>query len=283
MNTLHQQIVDTVKKEGIFKTHVSDILNEKQLQYFYQTQELYEDILARDYVKERFRRINIGNPIKDRSKWYEVTQYELLKRGLNTDDSLVKLYLQQPFIDIAKLFYGELPKVRNILLWAHPKNGIQKTMASQYWHRDQEDYKTFKVFINFSNITLNNGALQYCKKTQHGGEYGDILPNMTTPPGRGTGGPNAKFKYPIPKEEVVSAVGEPGTVHFINTNGIHRGGLVQDGIRLMTQCNYLKADAPIITKLKTLATFNHNPKVNTIDYNSKSFNSLSTDQKYLLQ
>ena len=274
MNKIYQEIANTVEKEGICKSHVSEILNEKQLEVFHQVQEVYQDVVNRDYVKDRFSRISSGNPIKDRSKWYEVTQFELLKRGLGVHDSLVQLYLQQPFIDIAKLFYGELPKIRNVLMWAHPQNANKNIINSQDWHRDQEDWKIFKVFINFSDIALNNGATEYCNRTQHGGEKGnpqDFLENN-----RG----GSRF-VPSKDLKISNASGPIGTISFINTNGLHKGGLVNEGIRLLTQCNYLKPTAVLLNN-DTLPKFGYNNKINVVDYESQEYLSLPDEQRFLV-
>lgn len=277
MNKLYTTIVNQVEKYGIFKTNIYEIFNQEQLKYFYETQELYDNVLQHPHVQDRIKRINCGNPNLDRRKWYEITQYQLLSRGLSPSDSLVKLYLQEPFIEIAKLFYSELPKVRNILMWAHPKNAKQETMASQNWHRDQEDYKILKVFVNFSEINSKNGPTEFCLETQHGGKYDHVYPQYFLDKK-----PNPSNFDPYQLNlEIIDISGPIGTVSFINANGVHRGGSVKEGIRLLTHCNYIKPSAPLI-KNGTLGRFDYNHEINTVNFEDESFTCLTQEQKYLL-
>ena len=86
----------------------------------------------------------------------------------------------------------------------------------------------------------------------------------------------------MPSEEIVSAVGEVGTIYFVNTNGLHKGGLVKEGIRRLAQGNYLKREAFIMSKAKKLLTYDYEPKINILDRNGEAFNSLTDRQKLLL-
>ena len=184
------------------------------------------------------------------------------------------MYLSPEITFIAEAFHGVVPRVRNILTWVHPQNPSGSEFASQVWHRDQEDYKILKVFILFGDVTHTTGPLQYVKHTQHGGKYGDITNNMNKQS-------TSVFKYPIPIEEIVSCEGKAGTIIFTNTNGLHKGGLVKEGVRCLTQANFLNPNAPLI-KNGTLPTFNYSPKFNSLDYNSKSYKDLNTNQKEIL-
>lgn len=276
-NLLYKNIVDEVNEFGIAKRHLSDILDPSAVELYNQVVSEYDSILETPQIQERIHRLGIGNPIMDRNKWFEITQYEFYNKGIGLEHPLVQLYLQKPFIDIANLFYGELPKVRNILMWSHPKNARKSAIASQNWHRDQEDYKIFKVFINFSDITEVNGPTQYCKKTQHSGEFGNIYPQPFL-----DSKSSSAFKPSKHNLEVCDITGPRGTVNFINTNGLHKGGLVSDGNRLLTQCNYLRPSAPLIAQYKKLPSFDYNSKINTLDVDSPQYKSLTEEQKYLI-
>ena len=275
----HIEIVESVKRDGIAKSHVKDLFDQEGIDLFNQCVEFYNEFINNPEIVERMQRIANGNPIKDRNKWYEIIHYQHLKRALNLDDALIKMYMQDIFIDAAEYFYGTLPKVRNIVAWLHPQNALQSERNSQIWHRDQEDYKIFKVFINFSDIGPNNGPTQYVKETQHEAKYGDITNNMN-------GQTTSVFKYPLPGENIVDIQGEPGTVHFINTNGLHKGGLVKEGVRCLTQANFLHPQAPAIERniLRTFDCFKEDGivKGNYADVESDTYKNLSDRQKYII-
>ena len=275
LNNFYKNIVDEVNEFGIAKSHVNELFDSKGISLFNEVVEYYKEFSEAPHIIDRCNRITSGNPIRDRNKWYEITHYEFLKRPLNLDDSIVKLYMQDVFIDIAELFYGELPRVRNIVTWIHPKNAKQDEWASQKWHRDQEDFKIFKVFINFSDISEENGPTKFIKGTQHGGQYEDITNNMN---GKST----SELKYSLPKENTVDISGPIGTIHFINTNGVHKGGLVKDGMRFLTQANFLQLSSLAIQR-DILRKFDCYPKIgNYADVNSETYKSLSDRQLYLI-
>ena len=274
MNQEQTRIVNEVKENGIAFSSVQDLLNEDQKGLFNKGVEYFNGFLKAPHIQERCQRIAALNPIQDKNKWYEITQYEYLKSGIGLDNPIVQMYMQDVFIDMATEFHGVSPKVRNILTWVHPQNPLQQEINSQVWHRDQEDWEVFKVFVLFSNVGPTNGPTQYVKKTQHGGKYDKITNNMN-------GQSTSVFTFPIPEEEIVSSEGPAGTIVFMNTNGLHKGGLVKEGVRVMTQANFLKPTAPLIEN-GALGSFDYSDKINILDRNSSEYISLTDIQKQIL-
>jgi len=275
MKPLAASIVEEVKQNGIAFSHVTELFSEGTLNYYNNVVEYFNNFLKAPHIIERCQRIASGNPIQDRGKWFEITQYEYLQRGLGlSDGDVIKMYLSPEILEIAEAFHGVTPRVRNVLTWVHPQNAIQQEIASQRWHRDQEDWEIFKVFIAISEIGPNNGPTQYIKKTQHGGPYGDITNNMN---GKST----SEFKYALPTEEIVSCEGKPGTIIFMNTNGLHKGGLVKEGVRCLTQANFLKPNAHII-KIGKLPSFDYSDKINILDITLEEYKSLTKKKKLVI-
>ena len=274
MNQEQTRIVNEVKENGIAFSSVQDLLNEDQKGLFNKGVEYFNGFLKAPHIQERCQRIAALNPIQYKNKWYEITQYEYLKSGIGLDNPIVQMYMQDVFIDMATEFHGVSPKVRNILTWVHPQNPLQQEINSQVWHRDQEDWEVFKVFVLFSNVGPTNGPTQYVKKTQHGGKYDKITNNMN-------GQSTSVFTFPIPEEEIVSSEGPAGTIVFMNTNGLHKGGLVKEGVRVMTQANFLKPTAPLIEN-GALESFDYSDKINILDRNSSEYISLTDIQKQIL-
>jgi hypothetical protein len=275
MDNLQLKILNEINENGFSKCHIKDLLNQEQLQYFYNTKNLYNEVLKYPSVKKKIKTLNLTGRYPG-SKKPKLGAKDYFNRGLDiTDGGLVKLFLQNPFIEIAEKYYNELPKIRNITMWTHPYTPDRDNrVGAQKWHRDQEDYKILKVFINFSNISLENGATEFCVKTQHNGSLGHIHPQIFLDKK-----PYKTFT-PSKNQEIVNAAGDIGTVSFINTNGLHRGGKVNKGLRLLAQACFLKPNAPLIQN-KTLETYT-STGVNVLDYNSSEFSSLNTKQQYLL-
>ena len=276
MNELQNKILKELNEEGISFTHVSELFSKETKSLYNNSIDYFNNFLSAPHIQERCQRINEGNPIMDRSKWYEITVYEYLQRALGLGDEgeeIIKMYLSPEITSIAEAFHGITPRVRNILTWVHPQNPKGSEFASQVWHRDQEDYKICKVFILFGDVTSTTGPTQFVKRTQHGGKYEDITNNMNQQS-------TSVFKYSIPQEEIVSCEGKAGTIIFVNTNGLHKGGLVREGVRCLTQANFLNPNAPIIQN-NILPTFDLD-KVNSLNPQSESYKSLNDNQKLIL-
>ena len=268
------EIVSDLKNNGISFSSVDELLGEESKKLFLEAKSYFDDFLSCESIKDRFSKISSGDPIQDKSKWFEVTVFEFLKRGLGLDDGkVIELNLCPEIISVAKGFYGETPKVRNILTWAHPYNPSQSEIGSQRWHRDKEDDLILKVFILFSKVGANNGPTQFIKKSQIGGENQNILDLD----GDGYG----SLKYEIPKGDQVSSEGEVGTLVFMNNNGVHKGGLVKEGVRCLTHACFLKSSANYLNN-GVLPCFEYDPQVNILDRNSESFLSLSEERKFIL-
>lgn len=274
MNELQKRIVEELKEDGISITHVDELFGDTSRNYFSNSLLYFNEFLSSPHIKERCDRISSGNPIQDKGKWFEVTVYEYLNRGLSLDDGdVIRMNLSPEILSITEAFYGTLPKVRNILTWVHPQNPSTGEIGSQRWHRDKEDESILKVFILFSEVGPENGPTQFIKKSQAGGKYQDI----SSLGGDGYGGLN----YEIPEGELASCEGTVGTIIFMNNNGVHKGGLVKDGIRSLTHACFLKPTAPFLNN-GVLPCFEYDSQVNLLDREGESYQNLSDTQKFVL-
>tara|TARA_B100000925_G_scaffold288987_1_gene270972 strand:+ start:230 stop:1120 length:891 start_codon:yes stop_codon:yes gene_type:complete len=290
------KILKDLKEFGISKSNVYNILNPNEIEYYKQLEMFYTDALKNENVKQKINEIKKGNTdLNGKYKGYEITHDEILCEPLTFNNiPLVQLYLSNNIIKVAKAYLGEEIKLRNPLAWIHPSTNNKKEIRSQKWHRDQEDTMMLKVFILFSNVTENNGPTQYVKSTNFSGKYKNIAPNMTWLTNHWSNKNSFVNKcynfirnkiplnYPIPKDHIVKAIGEEGTIFFIDTNGLHKGGLVEEGMRLMTHCNFLKKSAPMLKNGMPLEHLNSDNKLFSFDYNSETFKSFDSEIKNIL-
>ena len=290
------KIIEDLNHYGFSSSNVNEILDESEIKYFEEILAFYSESLKNAKVKERIQEINNHiTPVNSKYKQYEITHDEMLNEPLTLDNlPLIKLYLSKNFLKIAKSYLGQDVKIRNPLVWIHPAAKNKKEITSQRWHRDQEDYKMLKVFILFSNVNENNGPTQYIKETNFSGKHKNIAPNMTWTKDHWSNKnkllkkvynlirEKIPYNYPLPKHNIVKATGKIGTIFFIDTNGLHKGGQVKDGIRLLTHCNYLRESAPMLKKGMPLENLNSDDSLFAIDYNSNEFKSLDKKQKHTL-
>ena len=81
---------------------------------------------------------------------------------------------------------------------------------------------------------------------------------------------------------IVKATGKKGTIFFIDTNGLHKGGFVKEGQRLMTHCNFLRTSAPMVQEGMPLKNLNSDNKLFNFKEKSKYFQSLDIEKQSIL-
>ena len=290
------RILDDLNKYGFSQSTIDELLTNSEKLYFKKIKSFYSEAVENKDIKGRIKSINEGFFSKvSKYKEYEITHDEILCEPLTLNNiPLVQLYLSENIIKVAKSYLGEDIKLRNPLAWIHPSTKNKKEIRSQKWHRDQEDTKMLKVFILFSKVTENNGPTQYVKSTNFSGKFKNIAPNMTWLSNHWSNKNSfvnkcynfirskVPLNYPIPKGHIVKAIGEEGTIFFIDTNGLHKGGLVEEGMRLMTHCNFLKKSAPMLKNGMPLEYLNSDNKLFAIDFNCKEFLSFDKERKQIL-
>ena len=251
---------------------------------FEEAQGLFNSMLMNSDIQYRMQRLKNKDPIRDKNKYFEMTHYNHLGRGLSLEDNdLIQLSLSDCFLDIACEYLGEEPKVRNILGWLMGECSFPRNF-SQTWHRDTEGEKVLKVWMYFSDVDKTTGAADYVVKSCKGKRNDYIWYNLVNekrewPGESGYLSPQAASQ--IPAEDIVTASGKRGTLIFADTNGFHRGGYVLEGFRASTHTVYLRSDAREIVE-GPITHFNYNPKVNYCDFDSSKFINLSERQKACL-
>lgn len=165
-----------------------------------------------------------------------------LEKNKSRGDEHYMLFKYYPGSQIKKseeplLHFADLPCIQNIMTYVLKDRPILKGMnywltvphvnkdriRSQLWHRDPGDSNMVKVFLYFNDVDEKSGPTQYIPCSFYGGK------NYKTTPKK----PFLIGYYPTPKEcenmvldiDPVTLIGKKGTVFFINTHGLHRGGL----------------------------------------------------------
>jgi hypothetical protein len=290
MNYIEQEkarIIASLGDTGFAISHVYHLLTDEQLHWFEKCQEYYKVFVEDPSVKHRIDRLWKRDPIVDRGKVFELTHADLLGGPLQLDTgAFIHLYSNPTFLDIACAYLGQEPVMRNVATWIHSYTPFITRERSQRWHRDTEDNRILKIWMYYSDVTAAKGALQYVKNSRYEDKNDSIWPNYdrSTDSWPTHGYLNAEATSQIPVEDIVTAIGEVGTIVFGDTNGFHRGGqLDSPGIRLKTQCCYLRPNAYQVRK-GPLQVFDHNPTSGNIcDKNHPLYGTLSTRAKKALE
>ena len=271
-------ILNDLNDKGFSTVHVESF--SELLPLFFNIKKFMQTVVSSEEITKRAALLKSGSPIKDRTKYFEFQNQQLLGQGISLENSpILEFYLQDLFLDIAESYLeSDDIKVRNCLAFYHPENPFPPA-NSQNWHRDTEDVKILKAFLYCNDVAEENGSLWYVKNSKYGSRNSSIWPNV----GKAKHGYlDLEATMKIPYNDIVRLEGKSGTICFFDANGFHKGGSVRKGHRISTHCCYLRSNAPHIVN-KILPTFDYDSRVNTIDTNSKKYKQLSQRQKRALQ
>ncbi|HHZ95156.1 MAG TPA: hypothetical protein EYN67_06295 [Flavobacteriales bacterium] len=287
IETEKERIIESLADTGFASSHIYHLLTDKELRWFEQCQKYYTEFYSDPQVINRISLLEAGTPIQDRGKVFELTHADYLKGPLTLETgAFMRLYTADIFLDLACGYLGTEPVLRNIAAWIHAYTPQNLRDRSQRWHRDTEDNRILKIWMYYSDVTPQKGALEYVQNSRWGDKNNYIWPNYDKDGDcwPGAGYLDAAAAARIPDEDVIMAPGEVGTIVFGDTNGFHRGGLLQTlGTRFKTQCCYLRPNAYQIRN-GPLQTFDHNPTTgNLCDKNHPLYDKLSTRAKKALE
>ena len=130
-------------------------------------------------------------------------------------------------LKIAQNYLNCTPILAQTNLWISTPGNIDQ---SNSFHQDYDDVNFLKIFIYLNDVDENNGPHSYVKGS---------LNNMITPD-------NYKPSDRLPdeyisqnyKDNVLKICGKKGTAIFEDTNGFHKGTILNSGIRYMLQLQY---------------------------------------------
>ncbi|MCB9959725.1 MAG: hypothetical protein H6843_14105 [Rhodospirillaceae bacterium] len=162
-------------------------------------------------------------------------------RGPRFDDPPVLMKIAPCFLAIANDYYGEQAKARIPAVWrvmALPAfAGLPDRKGSQLWHRDRTDTNILKVFAYYTDVDQGTGALEYVPnslpKNSKWAEKIPLAENTSYPP-------QELVANLVPKSEIVHCEGRAGSLLFVDTAGLHRGGYATTGERITSQITYLR-------------------------------------------
>lgn len=286
-----QEALTQLNTLGYYKTNIVDVLDEKGLDLFNTNIEFFNQMINDPSIQNELNIIQ-ENP-SDRfsrsgGKPFEIAHHQYLKRALTINDgAFFKLYLHDYFTTIAERFLEtENPQIFNILAWMHSWNKIYGRLHSQNWHRDREDYKLLKIFIYYSEVNEKNGPFEYVPKSFCGGDFNGLYEGRENywdyaSDDENRGNPKSLAEKELCESTHVTFTGQPGDIIMVNNSGFHRGGFVEEGVRVCTHALYLKPDAEFI-KDGYFSSFNYAPDtINYMDFNSNDFKQLKEKQKYI--
>lgn len=185
-----------------------------------------------------------GNP---RSLLYEASESDLFNEEL-----VQNLCADVSFLKIAQEYLRCAPKLNFLSMWwstAYKKSETDINSA-QNWHFDMENPKFLKIFIFLTDVDEKNGAHQYAEGTNRPlGIPREILDLEYSRI------PNEVIERNIGKDKIKLVKGKRGTILIEDTSGMHRGGRVLMGDRLVLQFHFANTCFGSIGSLEKVNNF----------------------------
>ncbi|MCI0490621.1 MAG: phytanoyl-CoA dioxygenase family protein [Blastocatellia bacterium] len=149
-------------------------------------------------------------------------------------DAILRLALDPLVVDTVNAFLQLWSKLREIDIEYRVPCHIQlrPRKSAQTWHRDE--WEQLKVFLYFSDVDEESGALEYIPGSRRGGPFAHLWP---LPEGRGADGylhpPDHIIAEAVTDSDRILCAGPRGTMVFCDTAGIHRGGFARSRARVL--------------------------------------------------
>ncbi len=230
-----QGILDDLRENGLTFFPLHHLLDAEELKELEQSIMNFKNDKIVDEKRNNFYNGNITGGADN--KEYIVMAKQLYPDFV-TKSPLKKLSNKKFLTDIASSYFMQKCKLTYVDYWYTLKSkGDSANVYSQNWHIDPEGDKILKVFIYYSNVNSQSGALQYIKGTQQGGKNYHV---MTAAKRNTSFYPNDEFINKSFEEKDITNAGAPiGTVVLADTRGLHRGGKCIADERLMAVAMFL--------------------------------------------
>jgi hypothetical protein len=220
---LQRRLVADLRRDGVARTSVVELLGSDAL--FEEVAADVADAEARDADLIEAVRRSSASSHNEKDFIHPVLGAEPL---LDTTSSYARLALA--LRPVADAYYRMTTQIRYYNVWrAFRAEG--EPHASQLWHRDREDLAIVKAFVYLDDVDGGSGPFHYVPGTHR---WGNFHPEVATFDEDGVArSTDAQVALAIGGESWWEMTGPRGTVLFADTTGLHNGGFVQDGERLL--------------------------------------------------
>ena len=242
-----KRVAEDLSLNGIAKAHISEFTGMPSLE---KMKETYEALLISEG----------SNPHSRKGKSFIERLIDDDYTIKNTSDPL-SAYLLNPGVAMACATYlGLIPKLTSFKVWRSHQIELQERTASQNWHRDYNEYQMVRVFCYFNDVTSENGAGEYIRGSHFKGDSFDKLQDSQDGLSRYSTDKDVESLFP--NERIAIAEGIAGTLFFMDTAGLHRGGFhPEPGERRVSLTTFSTAADLQPTKIRKPKNLHLNPSM----------------------
>tara|TARA_A100001015_G_scaffold193605_1_gene215767 strand:- start:2615 stop:3376 length:762 start_codon:yes stop_codon:yes gene_type:complete len=184
---------------------------------------------AKDLISfyDKIDKTKLKKHINDKASSKNKASYKIIITKFFDRDLLLSFAQNDFFIKNIQQYFGFEPFLREVRVVADIKNQFSdKPVYTQNFHRDYDDIKLVKSFFYLTDVDETNGPFQFLSKTHSKPWY--------NPGSLSEKNIFEKFN----QKDLVSCVGNKGTLILADTNGLHRGLVLKKGYRYMVTAMY---------------------------------------------
>ena len=242
------EIFYSLKEKGFAKSSLDDLFGDNK-EILYKFNSIVKDLKKSKDFDDAYK--NFRENINETGKHYIHRLNDNKSFRIDINSYLINFILNDKIIDIVNSYFGMYAKLNTADLWVTflDKEKNKRTNA-QNWHRDRDDVKILKIFLYLNDIDSNNGATEYIpfsrkkEKYEHLAKfsYGNIAPWKVYP--------RLNADKDIDNSDIVKFTGNKGTLYFVDTTGMHRGGFSDkdDGERIFGYWSFLSPASVLFNK-----------------------------------
>lgn len=230
LNNIQAAILGSLKQNGYAKSTLKELFDsENYLKYFLNRVQTMKSTKRFQEAKLFFE-----NNYSKAGKHYMFRNLDDNDFLLDPDDLLLKFPLSNEILPIINSYYKILTKIQTADIWItfNSNRKLSRTNA-QKWHRDRDDLKVIKVFLYLCDIDSSNGATEYIPDSNRGKKLSNLAKFSY-------GNIDSRDVYPdqdlidkkVLKDDIITLSGKAGTIFFVETTGLHRGGFAMSGERI---------------------------------------------------
>ena len=228
LNDLQKKITSDLKNNGYSTCHFDDIFGDG---YFMKKVHNH----SQKVKKELENKINDkNNSVFQKDKKF-VARYYSDASSIKISSIFNNLSVNNFFWDIACKYLGTLPKITNLDYWLNIPTEIKKPTSSQLWHKDYEDLSLLKVFIYLEDVNEDSGPFSYVSTSHESGPNSNLFKRNYP---NGIVLSDSDVDKHFDKDKILKFKVPKGTIVFVDTSGIHRGGFCTKSNRFLFTFTY---------------------------------------------
>ena len=227
LNNIQKKIINDLRNNGYYTCHYDDIFGEGSFM-----KKVYPHS---EKIKNKLENKLINDNTVFRSDKKFVARYYSNNSIIKIKSILNNLSVTDFFWDIAYKYLGSIPKITNLDYWLNIPTNIKKPTSSQLWHKDYEDLSLLKVFIYLEDVDENSGPFSYVSTSHETGPNSNLFKRNYP---NGIVLKDEEVNKHFSSDKILRFKVPKGTLVFVDTSGIHRGGFCTKSNRFLFTFTY---------------------------------------------